>query len=135
MRSLSIPTIWASQKVNVEATGTITFSVAAGAPWAQKSDEQLAGEWKAAAITATPLSDPAAVPPDQITITASGTYNGKPASKNITLNFEGPPSITFDPDAVILFPNPGKRVEVKYKMNGGSLPIPNGRLLMPPTGY
>jgi hypothetical protein len=107
-------------KVNLDATSTITFSVAAGAPWAQKSDEQLAGDWKAVAITATPLSDPAAVPPDQITITASGTYNGKPATKNITLKFEGPPSIAFDPDTVSLLSKSGKTVEVKYKMNGGS---------------
>ncbi len=106
------------QKVNAEATSTITFSVAAGAPWAQKSDEQVAGDWKAASITATPLTDPAAVAPDEITVIASGTYNGKPASKNITLKFEGPPSITFDPIAVSLLSKTGKSVEVKYKMKG-----------------
>ena len=107
------------QKVNAEATSTITFAVAAGAPWAQKSDEQLAGDWKAAAITATPLSDPAAVAPDEITVIASGTYNGQPASKNITLKFEGPPSITFTPSyKVSLLSKTGKSVEVKYKMKG-----------------
>ena len=106
-------------KVNLDATGTITFNITGGDSWAQKSDEQLAGDWKAAAITATPLSDPAAIPPDQITITASGTYNGKPASKNITLKFEGPPSITFDPYKVNLLSKTGKSIEVKYKMKGG----------------
>jgi len=107
-------------KVNQEATGTITFNITGGGNWAQKSDEQPNGDWKTAAITATPLSDPAAVVPDEITVVASGTYNGKPASKNITLKFEGPPSIVFDPIEVKLLSKTGKTVEVKYKMKGGS---------------
>jgi hypothetical protein len=107
------------QKPNAEATNSITFNIAEGGSWAKTSDDQLSGDWKGTFVTATPVSDPSVVVPDQIVVRVSGTYNGKPASKNVTLKFEGPPSITFEPNAVSLLSKTGKSVEVKYKMKGG----------------
>jgi hypothetical protein len=108
------------QKPNAEATNSITFSIVEGGSWAKTSDDGLSGDWKGTFVTATPVADPAVVVPDQIVVRVSGTYNGKPASKNVTLKFEGPPSITFEPIAVSLLSKTGKSVEVKYKMKGGA---------------
>jgi len=108
------------QKPNASATNAIIFSVVEGGNWAKTSDDQFSGDWKGTFVTATPVLDPAVVVPDQIVVKVSGTYNGKPASKNITIKFEGPPSITFDPIAVSLLSKTGKSVEVKYTMKGPS---------------
>jgi hypothetical protein len=92
--------------------------VVEGGNWAKTGDDGPSGDWKGTPVTATPILDPAVVVPDQIVIKISGTYNGKPASKNVTLKFDGPPSITFEPIAVSLLSKTGKSVEVKYKMKG-----------------
>jgi len=77
------------QKPNAEATNSITFSIVEGGSWAKTSDDGLSGDWKGTFVTATPVADPAVVVPDQIVVRVCGTYNGKPASKNVTLKFEG----------------------------------------------
>jgi len=103
------------QKPNAEATNSITFNIAEGGSWAKTSDDQLSGDWKGTFVTATPVSDPSVVVPDQIVVRVSGTYNGKPASKNVTLKFEGPPSITFEPNAVSLLSKTGKALKLSTK--------------------
>jgi hypothetical protein len=117
------------QKPNAAATAGISFSVVEGGNWAKTSDDQISGDWKGTFVTATPVADPAVAVPDQIVVKISGTYNGKPASKNVTLKFEGPPSITFTPSyKVSLLSKTGKSVEVKYKMTG-----PSDTKWVPPT--